>query len=179
MRLFIAIELPKVMKSELSAALRELRSRSSGGRFVPEENMHITLHFIGESNDLVGAVNSIREACCGIRPFVLRPEKYGFFEKGERERKTSFISVGGDLEELSILREVLESSLASNGFSRDYHRFVPHITLGRNVEHDELVSAELSELRFKTSMTVTGITLFESVRDKGKLIYNPLHREKF
>ena len=179
MRLFIAIELPKVMRSELSSALRELRSRSSGGRSVPEDNMHITLHFIGESEDLVGAVTAMKQACRGIRPFELHPEKYGYFEKGDKERKTSFISVGGKTEELSVLREMLESSLADNGFSRDYHRFVPHITLGRNVEHDELVALEMGELRFKTSMTVQGITLFESVRDKGRMIYNPLHREKF
>lgn len=179
MRLFIAIELPKSMKSELSAALKELRSRSSGGRFVPEENMHITLHFIGESNDLVGTVKAMKEACCGIRPFELHPEKYGYFEKGEKDRKTSFISVGGKLDELSVLREMLESALADNGFSRDYHRFVPHITLGRNVEHDELVSMELEEIRFKSSMVVSGITLFESRREGGRMVYYPLHREKF
>lgn len=179
MRLFIAIELPKTMKKELSAALRELKARSSGGRFVPEENMHITLHFIGESNDLVGAVKAMKEACCGIRPFELHPEKYGFFEKGDKGRKTSFISVGGKLEELSVLREMLESALSDNGFSRDYHRFIPHITLGRNVEHDELVSMELGELSFKTGMTVSSITLFESRREGRKMVYNPLHREKF
>ena len=177
MRLFIAIELPKAMRSELSAALKELRSKSSGGRFVPEENMHITLHFIGESNDLVGAVNAMKTAAGGIRPFELHPESYGYFEKGER--KTSFITVGGKLDELFVLRESLESALADNGFAREYHKFIPHITLGRNVEHDELVGSEMKQLEFRTGMTVTGITLFESVRDKGRMIYNPLHREKF
>ena len=179
MRLFIAIELPKTMRSELSAALRELRSRSSGGKFVPEDNMHITLHFIGESGDLVGAVNAVKSACAGIRPFELHPVSYGCFEKGEKERKTSFISVGGNLDELFVLHETLESALSDNGFSRDYHRFVPHITLGRNVEHDALVTAEMQQLTFKTSMTVSSVTLFESTREKGRMIYTPLHRERF
>lgn len=176
MRLFIAIELPKTVRSELSKALRELRSRSSGGRFSPEDDLHITLHFIGESDDLFGAVNSVKAACAGIRPFLLKPDGYGFFEKGER--KTSFITVGGELDELNMLREKLESALSDNGFARDYHRFVPHITLGRNVEHDELVSMEMNEIGFKNSFTVTGVTLFESVREKGRMVYNPLHREK-
>lgn len=177
MRLFIAIELPKSMRSELSKALKELRSRSSGGRFVPEDNMHITLHFIGESDDLVGAVNAIKTACRGIRAFSLRPASYGCFEKGDR--KTSFITVEGDIEELKLLREKLESALADNGFSRDYHRFVPHITLGRNVEHDDLITAEMGDIEFKTSMLVNGITLFESTREKGAMVYTPLHRETF
>ena len=165
------------MRSELSYALRELRSRSSGGKFVPENNFHITLHFIGESDDLVGAVTAMRSACEGIRPFELHPCGYGFFEKNGR--KTSFITVGGKLDELGVLHEMLESALADNGFAREYKKFTPHITLGRNVEHDELVSAELSDIEFRTSMTVTGITLFESTRENGKMVYNPLHREKF
>lgn len=176
MRLFIAIELPKAVRRELFGALRELRSRSSGGRFTAEDNMHVTLHFIGESDDLVGAVNAIRSACAGIRPFTLRPEGYDFFEKGEK--KTSFITVGGETEELCMLREKLESALADNGFNRDYQRFIPHITLGRNVEHDELVSAEMRDISFKTSFTVQSVTLFESIREKGRMVYNPLHREK-
>lgn len=177
MRLFIAIELPKTMRSELSKALRELRSKSSGGRFVPEDNLHITLHFIGETDDLVGAVNAMKTACLGIHPFSLRPEGYGCFEKGER--KTSFISVAGDMNELNTLREKLESALSDNGFSRDYHRFVPHITLGRNVEHDELVTAEMKDIAFNSTMLANSITLFESTREKGNMIYTPLHRETF
>lgn len=176
MRLFIAIELPRSVKSELSDMLKELRSRSSGGSFTRAEELHITLHFIGESEDLVGSVNAIRSACAGIRPFALKPEGYGFFEKGEK--KTSFITVSGDTDELDLLHEKLESALSDNGFARDYKRFTPHITLGRNVEHDELVSMELSQTEFKAGFTVSSVTLFESVREKGKTVYNPLHREK-
>lgn len=139
--------------------------------------MHITLHFIGESTDLNGAVQAMKLAVRGIRPFELHPVGYDYFEKSRY--KTSFVSVGGGLEELHILHESLESSLADNGFSRDYKRFSPHITLGRNVEHDELVGSEMKQIEFKTAMTVSGITLFESRREKGRVVYIPLHREKF
>lgn len=177
MRLFIAIELPKTVKAELSSVLRGLRALSCGGRFVPEENMHITIHFIGESNDLNGAAEAVREAVRGIRPFVLSLGGYDFFDKGGR--KTSFVSVGGELAELRILREALECALADRGFSRDYKRFIPHITLGRNVEHDELVACELKAIPLTSSVTVTGLTLFESTRVNGRMVYTPLHRENF
>ena len=73
MRLFIAVELPKAVRNEVGAALKELKMLSSGGRFVQENNLHITLHFIGESNDLAGAVKAMQSAVRGIRPFELRP----------------------------------------------------------------------------------------------------------
>ena len=151
--------------------------RSSGGRFVTEDNMHITLHFIGESVDLNGAVESMKAAVRGIRPFELRPETYGFFERSGS--KTSFISVSGELNELEILHESLETALADNGFSREYKRFIPHITLGRSVEHDELVSMEMKEINFTSSTLVTGITLFESTKERGRMVYTTLHRERF
>ena len=177
MRLFIAIELPKSFKAELNRIQRQLKQVSSGGRFVPGENYHITLRFLGESDDLAGAVNAMREACRGMRPFTLHLGKYGFFDKNGS--KTSFVEVKGELDELNSLHESLQSGLYDNGFSREAKRFTPHITLGRNVEHDDLAGIEMKDLSPNASMTVFGITLFESVKEEGKMVYRALHREKF
>ena len=43
MRLFIAVELPKAVRNEVGAALKELKMLSSGGRFVQENNLQIAL----------------------------------------------------------------------------------------------------------------------------------------
>lgn len=178
MRLFIAVELPRGMKNELSTVLSELKQRSCGGRFVPIDNMHITLHFIGESADLAGAASAMHDACRDIRPFDLHLDKYSFFERGS-SGKTSIVDVKGNLRELGILRESLESALADRGFSREFKRFKPHITLGRNVEHDELVTEELRSITLNSSTRVNSLTLFESRRINGQMVYTPLHVEKF
>lgn len=177
MRLFIAIDLPRSFKAEVSRIQKEVKQLSCGGRFVPNGNFHITLHFIGESNDLNGAVTAIKEAARGIRPFTLHLGKYDCFEKGDK--KTSVLQVKGELNELNALYESLQSALYDNGFSRERKRFVPHITLGRNVEHDELVTGELKALSPNASMTVMGLTLFESRKEEGKQVYYPLHTERF
>lgn len=49
MRLFIAIDLPRSFKAEVTRIQKELKQLSCGGRFVPANNFHITLHFIGET----------------------------------------------------------------------------------------------------------------------------------
>lgn len=179
MRLFIAIEIPGSMRAELTALLKALKERSCGGRFVPPENFHITLRFLGETDDLMGAVSAMREAVRGIRPFTLRLGRYGFFEKtASGSHRVSLVDVNCDSDELDILHETLESALADNGFPRDMKRFRPHITLGRNVEHDELTDSELKAVELHSTAPVAAITLFESSRVNGKQVYTPLHRER-
>ena len=177
MRLFIAIGLPKSFQTEVGRIQKELKQVSCGGSFVPAGNFHITLHFIGESQDMVGAVKAMHEAVRGIRTFTLHLGKYGSFDKGKN--RTSVLLVQGELEELNALYESLQSALYEQGFSRERKRFSPHITLGRNVEHDALAGAELERLSPNASVTVQAITLFESTREKGRMIYTPIHTEKF
>lgn len=177
MRLFIAIELPRSFKAEVARIQKELKLKSCGGRFVDPDGFHITLHFIGESEDLAGAVAAMHEAARGIRPFTLHLGKYSSFARGGS--RTSILEVKGELSELNALHESLESALYDNGFSREMKRFTPHITLGRSVEHDELVDAEMKALSPNASMTVFGLTLFESVKLDGRMVYRSLHKEVF
>lgn len=180
MRLFIAIELSDGMRRELAGLSRTLRERASGGRFTPVENMHVTLRFLGETEDLSGAVNAMREACRGIRPFTLKAGGYGYFEKtASGNHRVSLVTLTGDLDELSVLHETLEAALSDRGFPRDMKRYMPHVTLGRSVEHDELSDAELKRIPLSSETAVSGITLFESERIKGRMVYTPLHRERF
>ena len=83
MRLFIAIDLPRSFKAELARIQKEVKGISCGGRFVPQDNFHITLHFIGESDDIAGAAEAMHEAVRGIRPFTLHLGKYTSLEKGQ------------------------------------------------------------------------------------------------
>lgn len=180
MRLFVAIELSNDIRRELAALSKALKERSCGGRFVPAENFHVTLQFIGETDDIAGAAEAVREAARDIRPFGIKLGEYGFFDRTRAgARKVALVSVIPDSDELNILHEALASALADRGFNLEHRRFVPHITLGRSVEHDELVTEELRSVPLSASMEVAGITLFESVKQNGKQVYLPLHRERF
>lgn len=177
MRLFIAIELPKSFCKEIAALQEAVRAKSAGGRFVPAANFHITLHFIGESNDLAGAALAMEEACRGIRPFGLHLSRFSTFAR--KEGHTAFLSLLGELDELNALYESLQSALAERGFSREHKRFTPHITLGRSVVLPEEALESLAALSPNASMQVQGIALFESARRDNRMVYSVLHRTRF
>ena len=126
---------------------------------------------------MAGAVAAMQEAARGIKPFTLHLGKYLSVERNGA--RTSFIEVKGELSELNVLHECLESALYDNGFSREMKRFSPNITLGRSVQHDEIVDAEMKALSPNASMTVFGITLFESAKQDGRTVYRALHKEVF
>lgn len=177
MRLFIAVELNKSMQAEAARVQNLLREKAEGGRFTPKENFHITMHFIGESNDLSSAAFAMRESVRGFKPFPLALGGYGSF--AHAGKRTSFVHVCDKTGELETLHESLEAALYDAGFSREDKRFTPHITLARSVVHDEQAERQLKELVTNASMEVRGITLFESVRTERGIQYFALHRERF
>lgn len=179
MRLFIAIDIPKAVREKIRAIQSDLKRMSESGRFVPVDNMHITLSFLGETRDIVGPVNAMRRAVRGIRPFDLSVSSYSFFERGGS--KTSFLSVRGDTEELNALHESLVSALRDEGHPGDDKRFTPHITLGRNVIHNEDVTRAMRAATENIDLPIHAgeIILFESLRTPHGMIYTPLHKERF
>lgn len=173
MRLFIAVPLPTDVSRAAARAQTALIEHGAEGRFVPRENFHITLHFIGESGALADAADAMHAAVCDIRPFVLRLGGYGAFGGRGESGRTGILQVGCDGEELKRLYESLESELWERGFSKNRSTLSPHITLGRNITGDEgFVCPDLF-----SAFTVNRITLFESVNERGNMRYTPLHSE--
>lgn len=172
MRLFIAIPLPPDILRALAAARAALEAYGASGRFVPRENYHITLHFLGETGALKDIADAMRVSSRDIRPFVLRLKDYGSFQADGSH--TGFVSVGCDGGELNKLYESLESALWERGFSKNRGRLAPHITLGRKIEGD----AGFVLPPQKAAFTANTLVLYESRNVRGQMEYTPLHREK-
>ena len=51
MRLFIAIQLSEEIKKKLVGVLHDLKKQGVEGNYVPAQNLHVTLAFIGEYGD--------------------------------------------------------------------------------------------------------------------------------
>ena len=174
MRLFIAIPLPKDVQKKVFAFEQELKAASTGGRFVPQGNHHITLRFIGESNALADIAFAMDQAVADARPFTLKLGGYGWFDHGGA--RTSFLKAEGDLSELFRIHEMLETGLWERGFCKGKGRLVPHVTLGRAVEHGDISHLKAPE---NASFRVSSIVLYESANERGRMVYTPVHTARF
>ena len=135
------------------------------------DNYHITLHFLGETDELMEATEALRDAVRDIHPFVLRLNEYGSF-KSEKTH-TGFVSVTCDNDELGKLYESLAAALWERGFSRNRGILMPHITLGRKIEGDDGFVLPPQ----KTAFTANTIKIYESRRVRGTMSYTSLHQE--
>ena len=162
MRLFIAIELNDRVKDELCVIQKRLKLRGMRGNFTIRKNMHLTLAFIGEYSDPEQVSDALNEVF--FEPMKLTLDGFGFFKDlywiGIKEDK-------GLIENVKRLRK----SLADNGIPFDRKKFVPHITLVRNIEFDRDLPTDCP---FPAAMEVEYISLMRSDRGKSGMIYTPI-----
>jgi 2'-5' RNA ligase len=124
-RLFVAIDLPENIKEQLNSICFGL----PGARWVPGDQLHLTLRFIGEVDG--GLFREIRAALEHIEAeeFPVRLKGLGYFPPRQEPR---VLWVGMDKsEELLQLRKKVDRELNELGVPAEKRKFAPHITLAR------------------------------------------------
>ena len=125
-RLFIAIDIPEVIKKDLAGFVKELPV----ARWVPSDQIHLTLRFIGEVGPRT--FDAIKAALSGLsfRGFPLTLRGAGHFPPGKRPPRVLWVGVEPS-ETLMQLQRDLELALIDAGIPPDERPFSPHITLAR------------------------------------------------
>jgi 2'-5' RNA ligase len=130
LRSFIAIELPETVKSAFVELQGELKKTGADIRWVKPKNIHLTLKFLGnteESTDSI--VDVIKGTCSRFEPVTLEIRGVGVFPNVKSPR---VIWAGMNCNTaLAEIRISIEEGLFSLGFERDSRKFSPHLTLGR------------------------------------------------
>lgn len=121
-RLFVALSLSEVVLDALS----QMQFGLKGARWVAEENLHLTLQFIGEV-DRHGLIESAT-ALSGVSApgFEMRLSGCGFF--GDRKPRVLWVGVA-PCPELMHLQSKVATALARAGHSGDRRKFSPHVTI--------------------------------------------------
>lgn len=185
-RAFLAIQPPLAMRPTLVACREAFLGADPqwhDEKWVSEENLHVTLRFLGVVPDalLPTVAEAVREAVAVIEPYRLRLDVVRAIP---RPRSASLVwvqpSSGG--EETGRLAEAIVGATSFLEFQPDGHRFKTHLTLCR-ARHPRRVttpSLDAVEHMLRRSedravmMSVREITLFSSTLTPRGPVYEEL-----
>ena len=176
LRAFIAIEIPPSIQKAIFTQTERLRNALGPAlvRWVPMENLHLTLKFLGDvspSNvDMLSQALTTEAATCA--PFSMRVSGLGSFPNPRRAR---VIWVGLHAPAaLEALQHGIDSFTARLGYPSEERPFSPHLTIGRvkqqvSASGQQAIRAALEQTSVGDLGTaeVTAVHLFKSDLQPG------------
>jgi 2'-5' RNA ligase len=157
---------------------------------VAPQNIHLTLHFLGEvETAALGQTGAIVESVAGaIPPFSLTLGGLGCFPNFWRPR-VLWVGLPEAVAPLNLLHRRLGQRLQTEiGFSPENRPFAPHLTLGRVknglparhlTQLGQLIEREQAQVAILAQMPVTGVCLIKSELKPGGAVYTILRQGQF
>lgn len=132
MRLFVAFELPEDVRYELDRRCRAARSRLPSARWVRPEALHLTLVFLGDTDEslLPRLATELERAFAATPPLELTVAEPGSFPPRGRKRVV-WVGVEADGDLGGLQGRVAEAVEEAVGLEPDRRPFHPHVTLAR------------------------------------------------
>lgn len=171
-RLFVALRPPRPVRETLIAAMHGV----SGARWQSDEQLHLTLRFIGEvdrhrAEDIAAALGGIYAPAVTAR--------IAGVDLFERQGRPHMLWAGVEPHEpLGALHRKVDQLLARVGVAPETRAFVPHITLARlnrasgPVAPFLALNSDLASPPFEFGH----VTLYESEMGHGGSRYHPVTR---
>ena len=184
MRLFLGIGLDRSLRESLGGAVEELRAARAPIRWVKPENLHLTLKFLGDTEEGKAAslASALKEAVREIWAFELTVQGAGVFPGRSRPRVV-WVDVQEPSGTLAKLWGLVEEVTGSMGWKRERRGFSPHITLGRvkgNINLRQLADrVDALEGRHWGSQESRQLTLFRSHLSPGGVRYEVVRNFPF
>jgi len=162
MRLFIAVELSEQMKKALIGVMHEMKKQGIAGNYVPVQNLHCTLAFIGET-DRAEDIKKVMES------IPVEKARLSFSEYG-RFGDVFWIGLKGN-QKIKKYAADLRKALKENQIPCDTAKFEPHVTLVRKQKGRQPEGLPVPG----TDMTVTKVSLMKSEVKDGKRVYKEIY----
>jgi len=171
MRLFIALNFDDDFKDGICNAIERLHIAAASGNFTLRENIHLTIEFIGETENIETVKKAMDFVKWGM--FVIKTGKTGSFNAGRG--KNCWIGIEKN-DKLYTIQKDIHNLLLKNGFTLDNRAYKPHITIGREVVFkDGFDIKALTEAVPALMYKVTKVSLMKSERKYGKLSYTEIY----
>jgi RNA 2',3'-cyclic 3'-phosphodiesterase len=172
LRIFTAVEISAAGRREIATEARVLLEGLGRIGLVSEENLHVTLKFVGDvhRDDLPALTRAVADAAKLLSPGEIELEGIGAFPRLDRPR-VIWAGVSDPSGILDPVHARLNDVMKPFGARREVKKYVPHVTLGRvrsPIDGRRLTRTveEAGEIWF-SSERVEGITLFMSELTRG------------
>jgi RNA 2',3'-cyclic 3'-phosphodiesterase len=162
-------------------ALLSLDPHLAGLRWLTEDQLHLTLSFLGNVD--AWAEDRLREAIIAVRvrPFFLPVYGVGVFNiRGSPS--VVWAGVGKGHPNLFVLHRRIQDAVLHAGLEADLKPFKPHITVGRakGISHQALQPFLRTYAETELAMfEVTGFELYSSVLTPAGAIHHVEMRQEF
>jgi RNA 2',3'-cyclic 3'-phosphodiesterase len=181
-RTFIAVEAVDQVHASALTVIDRLRSATDNVKWVAPDNLHWTMQFLGDLDDVEMAEVCLRTVRAAKRHegFTLEARSVGAFPSINKPR-TLWLGAGEGREQFCALQADIESAIESLGFRAERRQFVPHLTLGRvgqGTHGGSILSERLAKLvDFDGgAMGVDAVTVYASELSREGPTYHVLAR---
>jgi RNA 2',3'-cyclic 3'-phosphodiesterase len=173
LRLFVAFDVPDAVRDAVESAVAPWRERYPRAKWVPKQNQHVTLKFLGSTwPRLVDWVHETVAAAARSNPPVpTRATGLGAFPN-ERRARVLWAGLDDADRQLARIAASLDEGL-SREFAPEKRGFTPHLTVARfdpPVGLDGLDDVDVAAERF----TVDRIVLYRSHLRRPAPVYEAL-----
>lgn len=183
-RAFIAIETPREVQAIIARRTSALRQKLPAPfvRWVPAENIHLTLKFLGETSltMLEQLIPLLRAEAAEHTAFSMSASGLGVFPSKAQPR-IIWIGLTAPLA-LQAMQRNFENICARLGYSPEDRPFAPHLTIGRinqrlNAEEKQRVRLALEETHLGElgTIPVEAIHVFKSDLRPDGAVYTRLY----
>jgi RNA 2',3'-cyclic 3'-phosphodiesterase len=171
-RLFVAIRPPEAIRERLL----DLMEGVKGARWQDEDQLHLTLRFVGEvdrhqADDIAAALGTIRHP-----PFEIAMSGIGSFDR--RGQPVTLWAGVSPHEPLKSLHKKVDQAVQRAGVEPDHRAYMPHITLARLNRSTGPIAPILESASGLSSQrfTVDSFGLYESDLSPQGAIYSVVER---
>ena len=175
LRLFVAIEIPGSVKDVVEQAFAPWREAFPKARWVPRENLHVTLKFLGRTWPRLAdwVPEQVEAAAADVSRFAARLREVGSFPSAKRGR-----ALWAGFEDDRLIADLaakIEAGLVDE-FPTEKRPFHPHLTVARSDPPVKL-PPEFAETPLLTEeWEVDHVVLFRSHLRRPAPVYEPLAR---
>lgn len=174
-RAFVALPIPEAARAVLGPFLEQCARCAPGLRWVPAENLHLTLRFLGDIDEQVAGRLADRLGTIRAAPFTLRTGALGSFG-GTRSPRVVWLGLEEGASQAQGLAELCEAACRELGLDAEARPFRPHLTLARARDREPPPLPRLPPAPAIEPWTAGEFVLYRSQLGRGPARYTPVRR---